>query len=687
MNKLVSKNPVQRFKQGKKIVKAQFGNIIQIDSENDIWQDKSTGKKYQRNWRGRRWNRTPQGTSSNDFGNYFQEYSPSVPQQRIGMNGKPIIDTVSPPQNTNNNLNTKDYIPVGGVQAMRQKYLGKSNMDVAKEETHNYLEGLRNKYSRPFQKNSSVKTITPVDNYYLKGFENRKDEIAKLGGVRAVQKMLGFTAGNGLDGKWGQNTEDAYQEYLKSQSPNNIKYTPGIQNNGGFTPTGETTTNFNVAKEYLTPKQETPTFNLGTYVGDPTRTYNVGNIRANRGNLYSNVNEYWDYLSNNKNSDDFQLFQNIMGTQDGNLNREAFDAAMAKYGISGNLGRRDSGRLANLLNDLRAIGTEGSDARNAFLNSYKQSFDNVQTGAGNTIYDRSATREWLRNNAGGSAYSFTGDQRKAVRNILNGQGTDQDKELIKGNADLTKALTGYFKIGGTMNILPSRNIVERFKQGRKITFAQNGVSFKDAWNQARANKQRYFNWNGRMYNSKAAGNDTEYESFVDNMNEMSALLPTDRQPKHLGWERNNPTSSEVRGNDRETKKDGTENTLTEIIVSGKKRSKKSTPSAKIVTNKNKNKATRNMSGTWGQGSGGGQQYADQRQYAFERSAFDKMRTSSSSIFGSTAYKTDNRGRRYVERDGSLYYDDGTYYNPQTRKTGKYTYTPGGLFSRNLFTQY
>ena len=50
MNKLVSKNPVQRFKQGKKIVKAQFGNIIQIDSENDIWQDKSTGKRLYRIW-------------------------------------------------------------------------------------------------------------------------------------------------------------------------------------------------------------------------------------------------------------------------------------------------------------------------------------------------------------------------------------------------------------------------------------------------------------------------------------------------------------------------------------------------------------------------------------------------------------------------------------------------------------
>ena len=235
-----------------------------------------------------------------------------------------------------------------------------------------------------------------------------------------------------------------------------------------------------------------------------------------------------------------------------------------------------------------------------------------------------------------------------------------------------------------MKKLVSKNPVQRFKQGRKLLKAQQGLSFKQAWNQARTNKQRYFNWNGKMYNSKAAGNDVEYESFVDNMNEMSALLPTDNSPKHLGWERNNPTSSELRGRDRQIKKQGTESTLPEVIITGKKRTK---PTVSIKSGVNKNKATRNMSGTWGQGSGGGQQYANQRQYTFEHSPFDKMRMSSSSIFGSTAYKTDNRGRRYVERDGSLYYDDGTYYNPQTRKTGKYTYTPGGLFSRNLFTQY
>jgi hypothetical protein len=58
------------------------------------------------------------------------------------------------------------------------------------------------------------RVTTPVDNYYLKGFEKRKDEIAKLGGVRAVQQMLKdakFDIGKyDVDGKWGQNTEDAY---------------------------------------------------------------------------------------------------------------------------------------------------------------------------------------------------------------------------------------------------------------------------------------------------------------------------------------------------------------------------------------------------------------------------------------------------------------------------------------------
>ena len=100
---------------------------------------------------------------------------------------------------------------------------------------------------------------------------------------------------------------------------------------------------------------------------------------------------------------------------------------------------------------------------------------------------------------------------------------------------------------------------------------QQGGSFKDAWNAARKNKVRYFNWKGRMYNSMDKGNDVAYQSFRDNMNEMSALLPTDRSPKHLGWGGNNTISNELRGNDRERRQQGTEATTRDLVVIGTRR--------------------------------------------------------------------------------------------------------------------
>lgn len=106
--------------------------------------------------------------------------------------------------------------------------------------------------------------------------------------------------------------------------------------------------------------------------------------------------------------------------------------------------------------------------------------------------------------------------------------------------------------------------------GGVIEFQQGG-SFKDAWNTARKNKVRYFNWNGRMYNSMDKGNDVAYQSFRDNMNEMSAKLPTDRSPKHLGWEKNNQISNELRGNDRERRQQGTEATIRDLVVIGTRR--------------------------------------------------------------------------------------------------------------------
>lgn len=227
-------------------------------------------------------------------------------------------------------------------------------------------------------------------------------------------------------------------------------------------------------------------------------------------------------------------------------------------------------------------------------------FNNINSKTFNTPlpprtipYDRSMTRDIIKDITGNSAYNFTGDQRKALRQYLNGEQYNQ--EAIKAFGDLKqydKYMKWRLQNGG---VLPSRNIVERFKNGRKIMLkniikAEKGVSFKQAWNEARAKKQRYFNWtdakgNIRMYNSKASGNDTEYESFIDNMNEMSALLPTDKTPKHLGWERNNPLSNELRGKDREFHKQGTESTLPDIIVNGiRKQKPKRQPNYQVVYN-------------------------------------------------------------------------------------------------------
>ena len=66
-------------------------------------------------------------------------------------------------------------------------------------------------------------------------------------------------------------------------------------------------------------------------------------------------------------------------------------------------------------------------------------------------YNRTQVRQFLRNK-GVNPYNFTGDQRRAVRMILNGQGTDEDKALVQG--------MGIFKKGGQ---LPSRNPITRFR--------------------------------------------------------------------------------------------------------------------------------------------------------------------------------------------------------------------------------
>jgi len=44
-------------------------------------------------------------------------------------------------------------------------------------------------------------------------------------------------------------------------------------------------------------------------------------------------------------------------------------------------------------------------------------------------YNRAQVRDFIRNK-GINPYSFTGDQKRALRMVMNGQGTDEDKALV-----------------------------------------------------------------------------------------------------------------------------------------------------------------------------------------------------------------------------------------------------------------
>lgn len=177
-------------------------------------------------------------------------------------------------------------------------------------------------------------------------------------------------------------------------------------------------------------------------------TFNRENIRDNR-NIYKTVDDYWNYLNSDegRNSNDFRLWQNIMRTQDGNLNREAFDEIMSKYGISGNLGRRDSGRLANVLNTLNEIGTNGSEARKAFIDSYNTAFvPATEARVANVVSDGTPTSTKINIQPVSTTRRFIiPDYAGQFRNWVQSQ----------------PLFSGYAKQGGK---LISRNPIKQFKQ-------------------------------------------------------------------------------------------------------------------------------------------------------------------------------------------------------------------------------
>lgn len=242
MNKLVSRNPIQRFKKGKKIGKFQNGRYIQIDSNNDIWQDNTTGKKYQRNWNGRHWNRTPEGSTGNDFNNYFKEYVPEAPKQRIGMNGKPIIDTYSQtisnvPQNPKG-IQLKAFIQSGKGKGVRNGIRITPHKEYSRSTGKTYWIGSDG--SKTLMSESNKSTPVTRNPYFQSKYANRSKDI-NVNSIKQMQRMLGVKA----DGIWGDKTEAAYNSWLSSQQDPIIKKDDNIT----YTNTNATANNANYSKQ------------------------------------------------------------------------------------------------------------------------------------------------------------------------------------------------------------------------------------------------------------------------------------------------------------------------------------------------------------------------------------------------------------------------------------------------------
>ena len=184
MNKLISKNPVQRFKQGRKIEKFYGGGFSR----------KSSGR-----------------TSNEQAAYIFKKiFSPekwfSIKPTGGGLlgwiNRTPTVDTVTK-QNTVSTPKDYSFMTKGTLAPESEQ---------SKKEREDYFNKQKQKYnfvSTPSKKQTNI----PVNNIWLKGYKH--DEVKDVKAMQNELIRLGLLNDKfGADGKWGDNTETAYQKYL-----------------------------------------------------------------------------------------------------------------------------------------------------------------------------------------------------------------------------------------------------------------------------------------------------------------------------------------------------------------------------------------------------------------------------------------------------------------------------------------
>ena len=154
-------------------------------------------------------------------------------------------------------------------------------------------------------------------------------------------------------------------------------------------------------KFYMTPKyyaNKRNTFNSwwdkeiqpsisGNIIDDSNSpTYNTDLIRAQRAQKggYSNADEFINYLVNSPESNEAKLFAQAGFTDEkGNLDKAQISTLLNERGIRKNLGRRDSGRLADILTQLQKQAKTGTAENHAFMEAAVNQYNTNYAGKAN----------------------------------------------------------------------------------------------------------------------------------------------------------------------------------------------------------------------------------------------------------------------------------------------------------------
>lgn len=405
MNKLISKNPVQRFKQGRKITKFYGGGI-----PNDKYV--GGGTKIV-NW----------------LGNLFKGWNPytGILGNNKSTSSTPKIapksQTTTAPKTQKNKTTTNVGItPPYELSSDAQKVVNERNKRIAEVEN---------------QKGNSQSVIkkqpinkTEYDNFLYAGkmggwnksigLGNIKDQesldiIKQLGwegkSAEEVQKLLNSNDIGGnrvvVDNKWGNQSKAALQNYydrwLKEQKP--VEQKPTIQ---------------------LPEAPVTPTLQRQAISDYSNYAQNLKQALRGNSNFSGLSNLVWKEYADDDNSfaanfarDMRTRFKNY-GTQQSWLDNQA--AIEKDLNISGRYRGTNTGDYGDLTNS-------------------------------------------MANWAGGYNYNID-KQNQTLTN-------DYNKKLDYYNTiiDKYKRTVGGYKMGG---LLPSRNVIERFKQGRKINLLEEG---------------------------------------------------------------------------------------------------------------------------------------------------------------------------------------------------------------------